>query len=418
MKKTLKTLTAAFLAFIIALGSFSVFAAEEKDPITRYNEEYVFAGNLTEGKNTVELPSGNPLYCTFNAENEGYYTVTYNWREIEHFFIPVEDENGFTDEIIEMQYLETDDDYDTDSYLVYLEEGEYFLMSYIGYYTEPGDPANVEITYYGSSVRDISFEGGTEYYLVWYWNIEGYYDEEDKYPENTYSFDSGKTEITFDTGKKLQTSYFYLICSSEKEIENGEYDVTVYFLNEAFEKTISVYPISKQITKVEVENLEDYTDVSIAYSGEILYDFKDMELTVTYADGFTKTLTVESGEWFEVDLHNGNPYTFPIDYYYDNIGGTVYFYVSIGGEPFIEKECTTHEATDRENRQHLNYKIYYIFYNAASDIRYAFEEIRWANSLWDAVVCLRRAVFETADEIFTAFEESAEEFFSYLKNRK
>lgn len=420
MKTIFKTLTASILAFVIAFGSFSAFAAEEKESIVYYYEEFAYAGNLTEGKNTVDLPSDYSIYCTFTAQTDGYYTLSYNWTEIEHFFIPVEDENGFTDETVKSVYIDTPEDNYSDTYLFYLEEGEYNFLSCQDYYyyENEAESATVEISYYGSKISDISFEGGTEYYLVPFWNIDDYYgDDDEDYPVNSYSFDSGETELLFDSGKKLLSEYMYLICSCGKEIENGEYTVTVYFMDETFEKTISVYPISKQITKVEIKNLEDYLDVSVAYDGEIIYDFTDMEITVTYADGFTKTLTFEEGEWLEVDLNNGNPYGFSVDYYYERsyVDDAIYFYVTIGGEEFIARECTVHEATGKENRQHLNYRIYSIISDMAWDIRYNFSSVAWANNLWEGIVYLRRALFDSADELFTAFEYIVEEIADCMK---
>lgn len=415
MRKTLKTLTAAILALVIAFGSFSAFAAEDK-PAIKWNEaEYTYAGTLSEGKNSFEIPAEESFYVTFNAEKTGYYGVTYNWREINRFRSPEKIENGIVKETKKGEYLDINEDYDLDTYLFFFEEGENILASWLGYEAVSGDPSEVEVTYYGEAVSDISFEGGSKYFLVPEWNIYEYYDEEEKYPENSYFFEGGKTEITFDSDKKISLSYCEFICTAENIIETGENNVTVYYINETFEKTLSVYPISKEITSIEVEDIEKYLDVPVAYNGNLLYDFDGMKITLTYADGYKETLVTESGEWFGIDLRNGNPYYFPLDYFHEREDGNVYFCITVGGEKFIRAEGSLREATGRENRQHLNYRIYEIISDAAWDIRFSFDSIRWAENLWDGIVYLRKALFDSADEIFTAFENIVEEVAACIK---
>ncbi len=415
MKKTLKRLTAVLLAFIIVFGSFSAFAAEEKDSLTWNDTEYVFAGTLAEGSNAFKIPSSDAFYCVFAAEKSGYYTVTYKWREISYFSFLATGVNGEVEDEHACEYLEADENYDDDTYLFRFEEGENILASFVGYEAAEGDTSNIEISYCGEKVSDVSFEGGTEFPLVPEWNIYECYDEEGEYPEQRYCINGGETDITFDSGKTLSLLYNDFICTFEDEIEIGENNVTVYFLNESFDKTVSVYPISKVITKVEVADIEKYLDVPVAYNGNILYNFNGMKITLTYSDGYTETLTAENGEWFGIDLRNGNPHYFPLDYFYEHEDDRVYFCLTIGDEEFIKEEGTLRDATERENCQHLNYIIYEILSEAIWDIEYNFERLTWAENLWECTVYLRRAIFDSADEIFTAFEVIVEEIAYCLK---
>lgn len=415
MKKTLKALTAVILAFVIAFGSLPAFAADEKNVLLWNEWEYSYAGTLSEGDNTFEIPAEDGFYFVFNAEKAGYYTVSHCWSDIEHFVSPETVENGIGEGFRTSEFLDTNEENDVETYLFFFNEGENFLTSWLGYEAYAGDNTDVEIAYYGETITDISFASGTEYFLIYDWNIVELYDEEEKYPENSYYFDGGETVLTFDSGKTISLVYCDLVCIFEDKLAVGESNVTVYFMKDSFEKTISVYPVSKEITGLEVENLEKYLDVPVAYNDNIIYDFDGMKITLTYSDGYTETLITESGEWIAIDLRNGNPHYFPIDYYYEREDESTDFCVTIAGEEFIREDCTLREATGRENRQHLNYIIYTIISDAIWDIRYNFASLAWASNLWEGIVYLRRALFDSADEIFTAFESIVEEVTDCLR---
>lgn len=416
MKKLFKSLIALSLSFIIAFGSVSAFAAEEKDSIKWYDTEYSFAGTLAEGKNTVEVPVLEAIYYIFNAEKAGYYLVTYNWNDFPNFNASQNPENGIiTEETLCFFKNFVYETIDTDSVLFYFEEGETVLVTYAGYNSQAGKASDITIEFFGEAVSNIEFKGGTDYFLVPYYNIDEYYGEFNPYPDYSYSFEGDDTKLFFDSGKTLFSPYCGLVCSSETEITEGEFEVDVYFGNQSFKKTISVYPVTREITKIEVNDIEKYLDVPEAYNGNIIYDFDGMELTLTYADGHTEKVTVEGGDCMGIDLLNGNPHYFPLDYYYSREGNGVNFYVTLAGEEYIKAEGTLRDATKRENRQHLNYRVYEIFSSAFWDIKHEFYMLEWADSLWETAVLLRRAIFNLADEIFYAFEEIAEEYFACIK---
>lgn len=416
MKKFFKALLALSLSLIIALGSVSAFAAEVKDSIKWDDIEYTFASTLVEGKNTVTVPQDESIYYSFNAEKAGYYLLTYSWNDFSVFYASQNIENGIFAEEMQSIYIDTESaDFDTDSLLFFFEEGETVFTTYAWYDDGSDKSSDIVIEFYGETVSDIDFKGGIDYFLVPYYNIDEYYEEDSSYPDYVYSFEGDDTQIIFDEDKTLSTPYCTLICSSKTEITEGEYEVDVYFGNETFKKTVSVYPVSKEITKIEVADIENYLAAAEAYNGNIIYNFDGMELTLTYADGHTETVTVEGGEWMGIDLLNGNPHYFPLDYYYFREDDGVKFCVTLAGEEYINAECTLREATKRENRQHLNYRVYEILNDTFWDIKYNFYEVSWAENLWDFAVCLRRAVFNLADELFYAFENIAEEYFEYRK---
>lgn len=416
MKKLFKSLLAISLSFIIVLGSVSAFATEEKDSVKWYDTEYTFAGTLAEGKNTVEVPGLEAIYYSFNAEKAGYYLVTYNWNDFSNFNASRKTENGvITEESLCFFKNFVYENTDTDSVLFYFEEGETVLVTYTGYDSQAGKASDITVEFFGEAVSDIEFKGGTDYFLVSYYNIDVYYGEFNPYPDYSYSFEGDDTTLFFDSGKTIFSPYFNLVCSSKTELTEGEFEVDVYFGNQAFKKTISVYPVTKEITGIEVNNIEKYLDVPEAYNGNIIYNFNGMELTLTYADGHTEKVTVEGGDSMGIDLLNGNPHYFPLDYYYSREDDGVNFYVTLAGEEYIKAAGTLREATKRENRQHLNYRVYEILDDAFWDIKHEFYMIEWADSLWDAAVFLRRAIFNLADEIFYAFENIAEEYFEYKK---
>ena len=416
MKKLFKSLLAISLSFIIAFGSVSAFAAEVNDSILWDETNYIKAGTLAEGKNTVKIPSLDAIYYLFNAEKTGYYLMTYNWTDFSNFNASEKTESGvITEENICFFKHFVYGDADTDSVLFYLEEGETVLTTYTGYDSQPGKTSEISVEFYGETVSNLDFKGGIDYFLVSYYNIEEYFGENNPYPDYSYSFEGDDTRIVFDSGKSLSAPYLSLVCSSKTRITEGEFEVDVYFGNQSFKKTISVYPVSREITKIEVKDIEKYLDVAEAYNGNIIYNFNGMELILTYADGHTENVTVEGGESMGIDLLNGNPYYFPLDYYYSREDDGVNLIVSLANEEYIKAAGTLREATKRENRQHLNYRVYEILTDAFWDIKHEFYMIEWADSLWDFAVYLRRAIFNLADEIFYAFEEIAEEYFEYKK---
>ena len=414
MKKTFKSLTAVILTFIIAFGSFTAFAAEDKPVLMLNDFEYSYAGSLSEGKNSFETPAEEYFYVTFDAEKAGYYCITHNWTEITNFLHPETIENSVVTELDESVYLDTEEfETETDKYLFRLEEGENILLGHVSFDITAGDPSDIEITYFGEKVSDISFAGGTEYFLIPEWSIYEIYEEE--YSEPHFGFYGGKTQITFDSGETISITDHEFICTFDDGYGVGEKNITVLFFDEEFSKTVSIYPISKEISKVEVEGIEDYLDVPIAYDGEILYDFNGMKITVTYSDGYTETVTVEDGEWQTIQLRNGNPDYFPLDYYYDHEDENVDFCVTVANEEFIREDCTPRDATGKENRQHLNFEIYSVLNDAVWNIRYSFSSVVWASNLWEGIVYLRSAIFDSAAEIFYAFGTISEEISAYLR---
>ncbi len=405
MKKTFKALIAVILALVIVSSSFTAFAAEKNGSLIWNEAEYVYAGDVTEGENTVEIVSDGGVYYTFDAAKPGYYMLKYDWRDISRLRSPIIGDSGDIEDERIFEYLEDDDNFDTDAFLFFFDEGENIIAGFAGYESTAGDVSEIEVIYCGEKVTDISFEGGTEFFLVPGWNISEYYHGDEKgYPEQGYYLDGGKTDITFDSGKTLSLLYHDFVCTAENEPVTGENSITVYFINETFDKTVSVYPISRELS-VEVENIEKYLDVPVAYNGNLLYDFDGMRIKLTYSDGYTETLTAENGEWFGIDLRNGNPHYFPLNYFHETVEDKVYFCLTVGDEVFVREEGTLRDATKKENRQHLNYRIYEILDEAIWDIRYNFEEISWADNFMEKVFCLRRAIFDSADDIFTAFEE-------------
>ena len=103
MKKTLKSILALTLAFIMTFGTTTALAAEG-DTLEwifddEYSEEYTCYGEFKEGKNMVlcSEDSSEHKYYDFNAK-EGYYSISYTNPDDTGFigwlFTPYEFEDG------------------------------------------------------------------------------------------------------------------------------------------------------------------------------------------------------------------------------------------------------------------------------------------------------------------------------------
>ena len=148
MKKTFKTIVAAVLCLIMSFGAFSAFAAENTI-VTWYDDAFYYGGELQLGKNNIEVNNDKYVYYNFNAENGGYYEISYP-DAIEDNEVAVvwnlEKNGGY-------YYQEDGILNDLDSCLFFFDEGDVNLgIIFAVEYEEKN--ADVSIEYLGSEITD------------------------------------------------------------------------------------------------------------------------------------------------------------------------------------------------------------------------------------------------------------------------
>lgn len=354
MKKSIKTLIAVILAMIIATGSMSAFAANDTVKYAYDSEseitEFTFADILNEGKNNVRLPDEENFYFTFDAKESGYYVFRYSWVDLGSLRVPEKKENNVYYGYTEADIFMTEEDYETlcEKYLVYLEKGSNVLLV-INYGPEINE-TEINVEYAGKKLAGFDFAGGVDYNLIFGYGIDEW-DRNDNTIE--YYFDPGESTLTFDTGKKFDT-FIYSICfKSETELVEGEYDITVEYLGETFEKRIKIYDITHDVKSIKVNNYEDYDTVTEYYDGCIDYDLSDLELVLEFADGRTETIVPNTG-MMGIDLENGNPHYIYLGCGYEvKDDGSVDFVVEFGGHEYVRLPAEKAEAPALDNTKHL-----------------------------------------------------------------
>ena len=77
MRKKMNSFIALLLTIVVVLCPVSVIAADNESIRTSYGREFGYAGNLKLGETSIKVNNDELLYYTFNAENDGYYLITY-----------------------------------------------------------------------------------------------------------------------------------------------------------------------------------------------------------------------------------------------------------------------------------------------------------------------------------------------------
>lgn len=385
MKRTLKTIIAVILAAIIAAGSISAFAAEEKITLDFYGDEYEYIskGTLAEGENNLSVKGDNIfLYYEFEAEKDGYYLFNYLWDEIIDFVVFEKNSTGKyeAEDSLEYEYLmfrdENTANSDLENHLYLLEEGTYIVM--IDKWDENIESAKITAEYAGAELTGLDFAGGVKFNLIPNYNLRWW---EEENGERIYEFDTGKTTLTFDSGKSYDVYLYSLDFRYDGDITEGEYDITVEFGGKNFEKTISVYDITHDVKSIEVKNFDKYDTVKRFYDGCLNYDFTGLEFVIEFANGKKETIVSDGYNMMGIDLQNGNPaYIFLIYDYETDENGNVYFSIRLSDHEFVNLPVKAEDATKSENAMHLSQENINVIRDEFYSLKWSFEDIF---SIWE-----------------------------------
>lgn len=380
MKRTLKTIIAVILAAIIAAGSISAFAAEEKITLDFYGDkyEYISKGTLAEGENNLSVKGDNIfLYYEFEAEKDGYYLFNYLLDEIIDFVVFEKNSTGKyeAEDSLEYEYLmfrdENTANSDLENHLYLLEEGTYIVM--IDKWDENIESAKITAEYEGAELTGFDFEGGVKFNLIPNYNI-GWWEEDNG--DRIYELDPGKTTLTFDSGKSYDVYLYSLDFRYDGDITEGEYDITVEFGCKNFEKTISVYDITHDVKSIEVKNFDKYDTVKKFYDGCLNYDFTGLEFVIEFANGKKETIVSDGYNMMGIDLQNGNPaYIFLIYDYETDENGNVYFSIRLSDHEFVNLPVKAEDATKSENAMHLSQENINVIRDEFYSLKWSFEDI-------------------------------------------
>lgn len=372
-KKALKSIIALALALILSLGVVSTaFAANVGDTIEwtyegDYGEytgvdTYTYKGELGVGPNILSEENLADICFTFDCEKAGFYIfrssdkLNYNVSEEIRNGAP----HGYADCLY--GYFSADEEDDYDCYKIfYIPEGTVYTAVYA--YSEYIPQDTIRIEYLGAELTDVSLDENALKDL-----IKGY----------DFGYGSGKgfdfrtdVTLTFDNEyeKTLEGAYIRLDTLDGSEVVEGENTVkTINTFGVEKEYTLTCYPITHYVQKVEITNLDKYLTCKRFYREGMFDSFgfytdnggkgiAGETLTVTLSDGSTQSFVLDWDEEIVVKLPNGREVNVYMGENYRPYEDKAYFVVMICGEFVLEKECTETEATAKENLDLLKRRI-------------------------------------------------------------
>lgn len=342
MKKTLRAIIAAMLAALMAFSGLTAFAAADTSDRLEwdfYGQSYYYdyAGELTEGDNTLSYDSSEYVYFTFDVQNAGYYKISYEYENIDAWIgIPGRYENGKAYDEADISSCNIENGH---GIITRFEEGENLIILEYYYLV---DTASLRIEFLGEEITEIKVESDLIYnYDIYTYEWDG---------ENCFDIEAD-TEIVFSSGKTIKR--YYISGTHENEITKGENILTAEYCGKEFEITVNVYYVDEYVESVTVSNIEDYL-YTIEYYDSYDYFIPFGEtVTVTFKDGTTDSI-VYGDEDDIITLPNGREVWCNIDYDYD----TNSLYVIVAGTYFAEYECETTPASLKENIDEMNYNNY------------------------------------------------------------
>ncbi len=367
MKKALKTIISAALAFMLAFGMMSAaFAAEETKTVTwdtgyNHTQTCFCAGEVGVGKNTIGAYDDENLiqYYEFDAEEAGYYALEFSYFDMFSICFPESFDGKTAKGYGEYEQFLTHPGSLT--LISYLPEGETVLFANAYNDTE------LTIEYYGAEITSFEYDTSKLSNLILGEDLGGDYGFEGFsyiYFDGTLEFSSGKT-IALDDNQ--------LKCNHTAEPREGKNIVTYTFGNYSEDITVYAYPITKYVKSLEIENPEN-VKLKMGYDGMLInsFDYSGILATVTYTDGTKESFDLEEG--VRVKIPEGREYYASISSYH--AGGSDYVNVelSLAGEVFCEAKIETEKATLTENIEKLASDCERDFINGNFSIKHRLED--------------------------------------------
>ncbi len=355
MKKKIKSALAIILALMLCFGSISASAADtaENEKLIIWDTEYIYAGEATEGENSIDYNEDICFYYdVFNVTKAGYYLFTFS--EFTWFCIPDE----FDEEL--GQYITLKENFYSfeeglSKSLMYLEPGKTFIA--IDLYSDYNGENKYSIEYFAEEISDIYIQEFNKDLI--YYNDEFYFSDDSNYGE-VYSVPT----VTFSNGKTFEPNNPQIISFETELIEGNKYNFTVTFgeYSKVYEVTRGFYADFVKDIKLSNEELfltvfRDYSGYYFTYNGFYVWEpfFTGESVTITYTDGKTFTaplydynygstmIVLPSGEEAELSIH------YNIDYDEETDEESVSLVYAIGNEEIIARECEIQEQSTGEN---------------------------------------------------------------------
>ncbi len=335
MKKVLKSVFAAVLAFVLALGRAAAGFAVENDTIELWHGiSFGYAGELSLGSTIVEVNNDEYVYYNFDAENEGYYVVTYpqsiDGNDVVKSWL-IEKNGAMYSEYEGLVY-------DLNSSVYYFESGVNIIGLVFAAEYE-AENAEIEIEYLGSEIIDLAFPNGAEYPLI---------NQSDliKIDSEEYLLNIKSITLVFDSGKTKECSPDYVYCVFKNVLKKGENKAVVKFEGIIFNKTLIVAEANDYVEKIEL--VDGAMKVLTYYNGDYEED-TDAQFRITYKDGTQTTAKI----YDEIDLKTGNPEKYTLVMRYSDYGSLedeeLYGTVRLAGFDFAELEVELVKASASEN---------------------------------------------------------------------
>lgn len=404
MKNVFKNILSAVLALAMAFGTLIANAASGES-IYRNGEEFICAGGLKEGCNTISCPGGKKSpYVKFNAEKDGYYVFVYEPKEYyttEWLTLAETDKNSEITDYVMCDYSLYHSDMAVTLYELEAGENNFILTIWE---SEKAHEEKITVAYMGTQITEIDFSAGTEYSLISGIDIyENHYNLVDS--DYQYRFYTNDVVIAFDTYKTLEFEDAHIDCESETEITDGVYDIGVYFGKKTIPAKIEVHPITHYIENVEADNPEKF-------------------ITVEYYDGYkialpyegTYTVTFKNGEKITTNkpivIPGANPMCYGIYKIvnHDKNSATIGFSHKVLFESY---ECTVKAATTEQNFDYMTQKISYIISDFKQESSYLFDEIVNADSNADSIKAFGIWISYIATDLICVFSDIIGDLFEF-----
>ncbi len=388
MKKNFKAIIAAMLAAVMAFGGVSAFAADENELIWDYYGEYYYydyAGELAVGENSFDKSSPDPWF-TFEVQTAGFYYLSYSPEEGDVSFVVPESFEGDMPYGDAGCFYKWDDD--ISGFIYYLEEGKQIVAMDIYYFSDLSDSDifNFNIEFYGEEITSLTVDET----LILNYDLYLYEDSE----ENGCSVE---TDVTIEFSSGNTATRYYVDCVYNSEIVAGKNTLTTTILGKEYPLEVDVMLISDIIETAEISNIGNYTTIYEYYDGYSYTEPSDETLTVTYKDGTTDSVIIDSDE--PLVLPNGKEvwYGTSVDVYREKASLDVY----VAGNIVKSYDCTVVPVSASENFDELSRNNAHCLSSSSYYFRQALISILECDTIDEF---LNYGASESADRLYWAFD--------------
>ena len=409
--KTLKKITAMLLAVVlVVVGGATAFASSADQTMVwnMYGEEFTvdYIGEITSENFAISAQGdGNEyVYYTYDAEESGYYMVTYGWYPVDDCNVAETIVNGEVTECKEAAYFDAGDDV---IQIFYLEDG----INYICFdrYFE-GDDSVASIEFMGEEITDVILEEGALDDLIIDCDILAY-----EYEEGFEWWCDA--EIVFSSGKSIAQENLYLCFEMNDPLAEGEISLTLDILGFTKEFTATAVEFDSIVTDVIIVDSEECTTVEQYYDGSINTDnITGRTIKVTFADGTSATTTAEYN-YAEITFPNGRTYGFDVYYSLEDDGEyycNVAFYTYEDLIVCASYVCETVDAGCSGNGEVLNDNISYPFDYAIMNFFENILNLDYATTIGEAIYVISETFGEMAVDYEYAFANLFQQLVNYL----